>query len=225
MTGASRPVTTRPGACLVAARQPNGARQEVPCASPSLRHRGALVCSLLLGLGGVAVSGHPAAAADQTVCHDASLSHQRTEVDTDVALPRFDPGLGTLLAVSVPTQSVHLDTDARFQNTAQSSVVFSEDMQYSFALTSPGGLASPPPLTGMIQRIPPTTLAPFSGTLDYQGPSSVTEPSTARDASAAPVTSSDPGVLAAFTGPGTVPFHVKSMIGEISSAAAATSKR
>lgn len=180
-----------------------------------LARRGALVCSILLGLGGVAVSGHPAAAAEQTVCHDASLSHQRTEVDTDVALPRFDPGLGTLLAVSVPTQSVHLDTDARFQNTAQSSVVFSEDMHYTFALTSPGGLPSPSPLTGTIARIPPTTLAPFSGTLDYQGPSSVVEPPTSRDASAAAVTSSDPGVLAAFTGPGMVPFHVKSAIAEL----------
>ncbi len=180
-----------------------------------LARRGALACSILLGLGGVAVSGHPAAAAEQTVCHDASLSHQRTEVDTDVVLPRFDPGLGTLLSVSVPTQSVHLDTDARFQNTAQSSVLFSEDMHYTFALTSPGGLPSPAPLTGTIPRIPPTTLAPFSGTLDYQGPSSVTEPPTARDASAAPVTSSDPGVLAAFTGPGTVAFHVKSTISEL----------
>jgi hypothetical protein len=132
-----------------------------------------------------------------------------------VALPRFDPSLGMLLAVSVPTQSVHLDTDAQFQNTAQSSVVFSEDMHYTFTLTSPNGLPSPAPLTGMIQRIPSTTLAPFSGTLDFQGPSSVIEPSTSRDAAAASVTSSDPGVLSAFTGAGTVPFHVKSMIGEV----------
>ena len=180
-----------------------------------LARRGALVCSVLLALGGVALSGHPAAAADQTVCHDATLSHQRTEVDTDVTLPRFDPSLGTLLAVSVPTQSIHLDTDARFQNTAQTSVVFSEDMHYTFTLTSPNGLPSPAPLAGMIQRIPPTTLAPFSGTLDFLGPSSVTEPSTSRDAAAAPVTSSDPGVLSAFTGAGTVPFHVQSMIAEV----------
>jgi hypothetical protein len=181
----------------------------------SLARRAALVCSALLALGGVALSGHPAAAAEQTVCHAAALSHQRTEVDTDVTLPRFDPSLGTLLAVSVPSQSVHLDTDAQFQNTAQSSVVFSEDMHYTFTLMSPNGLPSPAPLAGMIQRIPPTTLAPFSGTLDYQGPSSVTEPSTSRDAAAAPVTSSDPAVLGAFTGAGTVPFHVKSMIAEV----------
>ena len=145
----------------------------------------------------------------------ASLARQRTEVNTDLALPRFDPSLGTLLTVSVPTQTVHLDTDAKFQNTAQSSVVFSEDMHYSFTLASPGGLASPPALTGMIQRIPATTLAPFSGTLDYTGPSVVVEPSTSRDAAASPVSSSDAGVLAAFTGPGTVPFHVQSTISEV----------
>jgi hypothetical protein len=67
----------------------------------------------------------------------------------------------------------------------------------------------------MIPRIPPTTLAPFSGTLNFQGPSAVTEPPTARDAAAAPVTSSDPGVLSAFTGAGTVAFHVKSAIAEV----------
>jgi hypothetical protein len=182
-----------------------------------LARRGALVLSALLVLGGVVLAsgGRPASAAEQTVCHDAALSHQRTEVNTDVVLPRFDPSLGVLLAVSVPTQSIHLDTDARFQNTAQSSVVFSEDMHYTFTLTSPNGLPSPAPLAGMIQRIPATTLAPFSGTLDYQGPSSVTEPSTSRDAAAASVTSGDPAVLSAFTGAGTVPFHVQSAIGEV----------
>ncbi len=149
------------------------------------------------------------------MCHDAALPHQRTEVDTDVVVPRFDPSLGTLLAVSVPTQTVHLDTNARFQNTAQTAVVFSEDMHYTFTLTSPSGLPSPAPLVGMIPRIPPTTLAPFSGTLNFQGPSAVTEPPTARDAAAAPVTSNDPSVLGAFTGPGTVAFHVHSAIAEV----------
>jgi len=179
--------------------------------------RGALAISALLAVGGITLGPGttPAVAADQTVCHDAALPHQRTEVDTDVVVPRFDPSLGTLLAVSVPTQTVHLDTDARFQNTAQSAVLFSADMHYTFTLTSPNGLPSPAPLVGMIPRIPPTTLAPFSGTLNFQGPSAVTEAPTARDAAAAPVTSSDPGVLSAFTGAGTVPFHVKSAIAEV----------
>jgi hypothetical protein len=178
--------------------------------------RGALALAGALALSG-ATTVFPSAvgAATQTVCHSASLPRQRTEVNTDVALPRFDPSLGTLLSVSVPSESIHLDTDARFQNVAQSSVVFSEDMHYTFTLTSPGGLASPSPLVGMIQRIPPTTLAPFSGTLDFMGPSSVSEPSTSRDAAAAPVSSSDPGVLAAFTGPGTLGFHVQSAIAEV----------
>lgn len=178
--------------------------------------RGALALAGALVLSGAATAFPRAVGAvNPTVCHTASLARQRTEVNTDVALPRFDPSLGTLLSVSVPTQTIHLDTDARFQNTAQSSVVFSEDMHYTFTLTSPAGLASPPPLVGMIQRIPPTTLAPFSGTLNFQGPSAVTEPSTARDAAAAPVSSSDPGVLATFTGPGTLGFHVQSAIAEV----------
>jgi len=172
---------------------------------------------LLLGGVGVATHVEPTAAAtpDQTVCHDASLPQQRTEVDADLTVPQFDPSLGTLLAVSVPSQTAHLVTDAQFQNVAQSSVVFSEDMQYTLTFTSPAGLTSPPALVGMIQRIPSTTLAPFSGTQNFQGPSSVSEPTTTRDTSAAPVSSSDPTVLGQFTGTGTVAFRVQSAIAEV----------
>jgi len=182
----------------------------------SLAWRGALAAAVAVAATTPIVAlASPVGAATQTVCESGALARQRTEVNTDIAVPRFDPSLGTLLSVSVPTQSVHLDTDAKFQNTAMSSVVFSEDMRYTFTLTSPAGLPSPPALTGMIERIPTTTLAPFSGTLDYLGPSAVTEPPTARDAAAAAVSSSDPAVLAAFTGAGSLGFHVQSAIAEV----------
>jgi hypothetical protein len=187
----------------------------VPIVPFSRRGLAALAGALALTGVGVATGVPPAAAAQQTVCHDASLPQQRTEVDTDLTLPQFDPTLGTLLGVSVTTQTVHLVTDAQFQNIAQSAVVFSEDMQYTLTFTSPAGLPSPPALVGTIQRIPSTTLAAFSGTQNFQGPSSVSEPSTTRDASAAPVSSSDPTVLAAFTGSGTIAFHVQSAIAEV----------
>ncbi len=183
--------------------------------SPFARRVAAAFTTLLLGSGLLVAATSGPAGADQTTCETGTLARQRTEVNTDVTVPQFNPSTGTLVSVSVPTQTVHLDTDAEFQNTAQSSVVFSEDMQYQFTLASPGGLPSPAPLTGMIQRIPTTTLAPFSGTLNYTGPSAVVEPSTSRDAAAAAVSSSDPSVLAAFTGAGTVPFHVQSMISEV----------
>ncbi len=183
----------------------------------SFTRRGAAALASVLLLTGlsVATDGSPAAAADQTVCHDASLPQQRTEVDADLTVPQFDPGLGTLLSVSVPSQTAELVTDAEFQNVAQTSVVFSEDMQYTLTFTSPDGLASPAALVGMIQRIPSTTLAPFSGTQNFQGPSSVSEPSTTRSTSAAPVSSTDPGVLGAFTGTGTAAFHLQSGIAEV----------
>jgi len=184
--------------------------------SSSFTRRVAAVSVTLFVASGLVVAATAGpAGADQTTCQTGTLARQRTEVDADIDVARFDPSLGTLVSVSVPTQTVHLDTDGKFQNTAPSSVVFSEDMQYQFTLTSPGGLASPAPLTGTIQRVPTTTLAPFSGTLDYTGPSSVVEPSTSRDAAAAAVTSTDPAVLAAFSGAGTVPFHVQSMISEV----------
>jgi hypothetical protein len=150
---------------------------------------------------------------DRTVCEDGALARQRTEVDDDIVVDGFDEELGTLLEVTVPTQAVHLDTDARFENTAQSAVTFEAHMTYQVTFTAPGGLASPPPVTGTIPRVPSQTLAAFDGTLDFAGPSAVTQPSTARDAGADPVSSSDPGVLDAFTG-GTVAFHVASSIGE-----------
>jgi hypothetical protein len=113
----------------------------------------------------------------------------------------------------VPVQTLHLDTDAAFENTAQTAVTFEEHMAYQVTFTSPGGLASPAPVTGTIPRVPSQTLAAFDGTLDFAGPSAVAQPSTARDAAAAPVASSDPTVLEMFTG-GTVAFHVASVIGE-----------
>ena len=153
-------------------------------------------------------------ATEATDCHDAALARQRTEVDADMTVPRFDPALGTLLEVSVPSQAVHLDTDARFENAASTAVTFAEHMDYQVTFTSPGGLGSPAPLLGTIERVPMQTVVAFDGTLDFAGPSAVAQPSTAQDAAAAPVVSTDPGVLGAFTGPGTLAFHVSTVIGE-----------
>jgi len=151
---------------------------------------------------------------DQTVCHDASLARTRTEVDTDLAVQQFDPALGTLLEVTVNGPSIHLDTDAQFESIAATPVVFSEHMDYQVAVTAPGGLGSPPALSGSIQRIASQALAAFDGTLDFAGPSAVTQPSTARDDSAATAASTDTSTLAAFTGTGTMPFHLASTISE-----------
>jgi hypothetical protein len=174
----------------------------------------ALVTVALLLLASGPAAAAPAPPDDEaTVCHDAGLARQRTEVDADISVAGFDDDLGTLLEVQVATQAVHLDTDAVFENTAQSAVTFEEHMTYQVTFTSPGGLTSPPPVNGTIERVPSQTLAAFDGTLDFAGASAVTQPSTTRDATATPVSSTDPGVLAAFTG-GTVAFHVASSIGE-----------
>jgi hypothetical protein len=162
---------------------------------------------------GPVVAGGQSAPSEATVCHDGSLARQRTEIDADISVPGFDPALGTLLEVRVPTQSLHLDTDAKFENTAQTAVTFAADMTYAVTFTSPGGLPSPAPINGSIQRVPSQTLAAFDGTLDYLGPSSVTQPSTSRAESAGAVSSTDPGVLAGFAG-GSVAFHVATIIGE-----------
>ena len=173
-----------------------------------------------LPLAGLAAVSFPVIAAGQeapteaTVCHDGALARQRTEVDADISVPGFDPALGRLLEVQVPTQSLHLDTDARFENTAQTAVTFAETMTYRIAFTSPGGLPSPAPITGSLPRVPSQTLAAFDGTLDYLGPSAVTQPSTSRDEAAGAVSSTDPGVLAALSG-GPVAFHVATDIGEV----------
>jgi hypothetical protein len=156
----------------------------------------------------------PAGAAEATVCHDAALARQRTEISADLTVPQFDPTLGQLLEVQVPTQAVHLDTDAVFENTAQSAVVFSEAMTYDVTFASPGGLASPPTITGSIPRVASQSLTAFDGTLDFLGTSAVTQPSTTRDESAASVSATDAPTLAAFTGAGAMPFHVQTAIGE-----------
>jgi LPXTG-motif cell wall-anchored protein len=178
----------------------------------------ACVAAILLTMSTAVVVGAatPVAAADDTTttCFDASLARQKTEVDTNLTVPQFDPALGTLLDVTVPTQAVRLDTDAVFESTAVSAVVFAERMDYQVVFTSPGGLPSPAPITGTIQRVPSQTLAAFDGTLDFAGPSAVAQPLTARDEAAASVSASDPPTLAAFTGTGTVPFHLATAISE-----------
>ena len=169
------------------------------------------------GLGAFAVPSAAASAAtpaEVTECHVGTLDQQRTEVDVDLLVPGFDPSLGTLLEVTVPTQVVHLDTDAVFENHAPVAETFAAHMDYQVVLTSPGGLASPPALTGTIERVPTQSLAAYDGTPDFAGPSAVAQPSTARDATAVAVQSSDPGVLGAFQG-GPVAFHVATTISEV----------
>ncbi len=164
--------------------------------------------------GGVATALAAEAAPESTQCHDVALARQRTEVSADLSVPQFDGSLGALLEVSVPAQAVHLDTDAQFENTAQTAISFEEHMDYEVTFGSPAGLGSPAPLSGTIERVPTQTIPAFDGMLDFAGASAVAQPSTARDASAAPVASTDPGVLQAFTGPGSLPFHVATAIGE-----------
>lgn len=180
---------------------------------------GAVACiailSIAMSTAVVVGAAAPVAAADDAVtCFDATLARQKTEVDTNLSVPQFDSALGTLLDVTVPTQSVHLDTDAVFESTAVSAVVFAEHMDYQVAFTSPGGLPSPAPIVGTIQRVPSQTLAAFDGTLDFTGPSAVTQPLTARDEAATSVSATDPPTLASFTGTGTVPFHLATAISE-----------
>jgi hypothetical protein len=161
----------------------------------------------------VAVPRGGAEEAPSQICHDRSLDRQRTEIDADITVPGFDPALGTLDSVELTAAAVHLDTDARFENTAQSAVTFEEHMSYQATFSSPGGLPSPAVLTGTIERVPMQTVPAFDGTLDYTGASAVTQPSTTRDVDADEVTSSDPAVLAAFSS-GPVAFHVATVIGE-----------
>jgi hypothetical protein len=173
-----------------------------------------LVLAALGAVGGTAGALAAAAPAEQTVCFDGSLARTRTEVDADVTVPQFDGSLGALLDVTVAGPSVHLDTDAVFESIAGSAVTFAEHMDYLLTLTSPGGIASPPPISGTIERVPSQMLAAFDGTLDFLGASAVTQPSTTRDETATGVTSADAPVLTAFTGAGTVPFHLTTSISE-----------
>lgn len=181
--------------------------------SPASRIVAALAATLVALAPWISPAAAEDAPAEAVVCQDGSLSRQRTEIDADIPVAGFDAALGTLLEVNVATQAVHLDTDALFENTAQTAVTFEEHMTYQVTFSSPGGLASPPPVAGTIERVPTQTIAAFDGTLDFAGASSVAQPSTARDAEAAPVSSTDPVVLTAFTG-GTVAFHVATSIGE-----------
>lgn len=184
--------------------------------SRALAAFGVVVAGALVALASTSAAADDTAAvpSDPTVCFDANLPRGRTEIDADVAVQQFNPVLGALLEVTVTGPSAHLDTDAVFESIAASPVVFAEHMDYSVTATSPGGLASPPPATGTIQRIPSVTLDAFDGTLDFLGGSAVTQPSITRDVAGSTVSSTDPSVLGALTGTGTMPFHLATAISE-----------
>ena len=127
----------------------------------------------------------------------------------------------------MPTQAVHLDTDALFENTAQTAVTFAEHMDYQVTFTSPGGLAlAARRSSGTIERVPTQTIAAFDGTLDFAGPergrAAVDGPRRERGARSS---SSDPGVLAAFTGRHAARSTSRRRSARRSWAAAATSRR
>ena len=143
-------------------------------ARPDRRARTTAVARLgaTLAVAGALLTAAPpagAATGDVTTCHDAAIARQRTEIDADATVPQFDGALGTLLEVTVPVQSVHLDTDASFENVAATPVTFAEQMSHSVTFTSPAGLPSPAPVSGTLARIPTQVLAAFDGTLDYVG--------------------------------------------------------
>lgn len=187
-----------------------------PIAARAVATALAALAATLIVAGALVVGPAQAGAApgDVTACHDAGISRQRTEIDADAVVPQFDSALGTLLEVGVPTQSVHLDTDSAFENVAATPVTFAEEMTHSVVFSSPAGLPSPAPVSGALARVPTQVLAAFDGTLDYVGASAVVQPTVGLDDSAAPVASTDPSVLAAFTGSGTMPFHVATSISE-----------
>jgi hypothetical protein len=158
-------------------------------------------------------SARSAAATDVTACHDAELPRQLTEVDAEISVPQFDPALGELLEVSVPTQTLHLDTDARFENTASSPALLNEHMTFDVSFTGPPAFG-PVELSGSIQRVPAQTLPAFDGTLDFSGPSSFVQATTARDQHAGSQQHTDSTVRSSFTGLDTIIFRIVSAIGE-----------
>jgi hypothetical protein len=164
---------------------------------------------------GIALSPGVAGAAEFTTCSTGSLARSRTEVDADIPVQQFNASHGTLRSVTVSDQSIHVDTDSKFENKTVQAQTFAARMVYDATFTNPGGLASPPVLNGTIQRVPTTVFAAFDGTLDFLGPSSYVQPTTSQDATTPGTTSTDPAVLAAFTGTGTVPFHLATQISEI----------
>ena len=164
---------------------------------------------------GLSVGTSSAGAAQLTTCSDGSLARQRTEVDSDIPVQQFDASLGTLQSVTVSDQTVHLDTDSEFENKTPTPQTFAARMQYDATFTNPAGLTAPAVLSGTIQRVPSQVFPAFDGVLDFLGPSSFVQPTTAKDSSSPTATSTDPTVLAAFTGTGTVPFHLTTQISEI----------
>ncbi len=140
----------------------------------------------------------PTVAAQQTVC--ASIALRATDWTDTVSVPKFDPSLGTLIAVAVTVEGA-IAQDVKLENKDATAV--------DVGVTGGATVTLTPPNNVVIIALPTYTetypLAADDGMSDFQPPSGITAPTKAASDS---TTESNYLPLSDFIGPGTATMGI-----------------
>ena len=183
-----------------------------PCSRVALAMLGVVGGTLVLA-GGAASAATPVPP-EQTICFDGALARTRTEIDADISVPQFDASLGTLLGVAVTGPSMHLDTDAVFESTAGSAIISPRTWTTRCRSPAPAAWRRPRPSWAASSASPPrrSPRSTARWTSSARVRSRSRRPPATRPRRV--VTTADAPVLSAFTGAGTMPFHLTTVISE-----------
>jgi hypothetical protein len=164
--------------------------------------------ALGLAAGGLALAG-PAAAQQQPLCETGSVSRRQTDfAPVPVPIKQFPPSLGTLTSVSVE-RAINSDQVTNVESREETAKTYVMKATVTVSITSPA-------FTGQLPTLSTTStatidLAPFDGTVDFDGPSGESGVIAVAPAASDSQSSTDPTTLANFTGDGTVTFSVDSV--------------
>lgn len=110
------------------------------------------------------------ASALETVCYDASYSLSRTNWDSSIVLPKFDPALGTLISVSWSVSGT-VEGSVAFESLDASSAMINTALSATISLARPDNT----PLQIIIPIVSNMdTVTAFDGTSDFGGTSGKT---------------------------------------------------
>jgi hypothetical protein len=145
-----------------------------------------------------------AGAATQT--HVASVALTSTDWTVTLQVPKFDPAIGDLQAISFELGD-SLNAMFRVENLAPSSNTVRDSSKATITLSRPDE-------TGLVQAFTAfeytNTFPAFDGTIDFGGASGATAPDQLAYASASAATTA-PADLALFTGTGTIGLPCKAV--------------
>lgn len=163
-----------------------------------MKHALAVLAAVAVAATALAVPVPP-----QEVCYERQIDLATTNWNNMIEIPRFDPALGDLLAVNWVLTG-YVEGNASFESLDAAPAVVTMNLQATITLFAPDNS----PLDVVIPVVQTMdNVSEFDGTIDFGGTSGRSYLGV-NDSEQVVNSSSDPGVLALFTGLGNVSLPV-----------------